>query len=168
MLGPCKGNFCVGLTRSEQTRAVPFGFQLGKMMRASTFILILSAVLQARSVPGSLRGRVTDGSGAAVSGVVVAAITEQGRVKVGITDPQGDYAIGDLSPGRYTIWAGESGFSFYENTSLGVRAGRAQKLDICLRPSLGGSSAIRLQMAEVPIRSDAAPVSIRAGTAGGR
>jgi Carboxypeptidase regulatory-like domain len=138
------------------------------MSNASIFVLILSAALQARSAPGSLRGRVTDGSGTAVSGAVVAAITEQGQIKFGITDTQGEYTIGNLSPGRYTIWAGESGFSFYENTSLGVRAGRGQTLDICLRPSLGGSSAIRLQMAEVPIRSDAAPVSIRAGTAGGR
>jgi len=165
MLGPCKGNFCVGLTRSEQTRAVRFGFQLGKMMRASTFILILSAVLQARSVPGSLRGRVTDGSGAAVSGVVVAAITEQGRVKVGITDPQGDYAIGDLSPGRYTIWAGGNGFSLYENTSLGVTAGPAQTLDICLRPSLRGPIAPPLEIAQAWVCPDRAPASIRAGTA---
>lgn len=138
------------------------------MLNASIFVLILSAALQARSAPGSLRGRVTDGSGTAVSGAIVAAITELGQVKFGVTDTQGDYAIGNLSPGRYTIWAGESGFSFYENTSLGVRAGRAQTLDICLRQSLGGSSAIRLQMAEVPIRRDAAPVSVRSGTAGGR
>jgi Carboxypeptidase regulatory-like domain len=135
------------------------------MLNASTFILILSAALQARSVPGSLRGRVTDGSGTAVSGAVVAAITERGQVKVGITDTQGGYTIGNLSPGRYTIWAGVSGFSLYENTSLGVRAGRAQTLDICLRPNLGGSSAVRLQMAEVRVRRDAAPGSIRPRTA---
>jgi Carboxypeptidase regulatory-like domain len=120
------------------------------MLNASIFVLILSAALQARSVPGSLRGRVTDASGTAVSRAVVAAITEQGQIKFGITDTQGDYTIGNLSPGRYTIWAGVSGFSLYENTSFGVRAGRAQTLDICLRPNLGGSSAVRLEMAEVP------------------
>ena len=136
------------------------------MLSTSTFILILSAALQARSVPGSLRGRVTDGSGTAVSGAVVAAITEQGQVKFGITDTQGDYAIGNLSPGRYTIWAGVSGLSLYENNSLGVRAGRAQTLDICLKPNLGGSSAVRLQMARIRVRHKAARVSIRAGTAG--
>jgi hypothetical protein len=70
------------------------------LLRASTFILFLSTGLHARSAPGSLRGRVTDGSGTAVSGAVVAAITGQGQVKVGITDAQGDYTIGDLSPGK--------------------------------------------------------------------
>jgi hypothetical protein len=136
------------------------------MLSASTFILILSATLHARSVPGSLRGKVTDGSGTAVSGAVVAAITEQGQVKVGVTDTQGDYTIGNLSPGRYTIWAGGNGFSVYENAGLGVRSGRAQKLDICLRPNLEGSRTVRLEMAEVRVRRDAAPVSIRPGRAG--
>ena len=132
------------------------------MLRASTFILFLSAGLHARSLPGSLHGRVTDGSGAAVSGAVVAAITGQGQVKVGITDAQGDYAIGDLSPGKYTIWAGRNGFSLYENMSLGVTAGRAQILDIRLRPSREGSSAVLLEMAQVRVCREAAPV---AGTA---
>ena len=140
--------------------------QSKRMLRASTFILILPAALHARSVPGSLRGKVTDGSGTAVSGAVVAAITEQGQVKVGITGAQGEYAIGNLSPGRYTIWAGGSGFSLYENTRFGVRAGRAQTLDICLRPRRGGSSAVRLEMAEVRVCRDAKPVSLRAATAG--
>jgi hypothetical protein len=135
------------------------------MLRASTFILFLSAGLHARSLPGSLHGRVTDGSGAAVSGAVVAAITGQGQVKVGITDAQGDYAIGDLSPGRYTIWAGRNGFSLYQNMSLGVTAGRARILDICLRPSQEGPSAVLLETAEVQFSRDAAPVSTRAVTA---
>jgi hypothetical protein len=132
------------------------------MLRASTFIVFLSVGLYARSVPGSLRGRVTDVSGTAVSGAVVAAITGQGQVKVGITDAQGDYAIGDLSPGKYTIWAGRNGFSLYENMSLGVTAGRAQILDIRLRPSREGSSAVLLEMAQVRVCREAAPV---AGTA---
>ena len=135
-------------------------------MSVAAFVLILSAALHARTVPGSLRGKVTDGSGTAVSGAVVAAITEQGQVKVGITDAQGDYTIGNLFPGRYTIWAGGNGFSLYENTSLGVRGGRAQTLDICLRPSLEGSTAVRLEMAEVGVCRHAASVSFRAGTVG--
>jgi hypothetical protein len=118
-----------------------------QVMVASAFILILSVTLHAGSVPGSLRGKVTDNSGTAVSGAVVAAITEQGQVKVGVTDGQGKYAIRNLSPGRYTIWAGGSGFSVYENSSLGVRAGRAQKLDICLRPN-PGLGAVPQEMAE--------------------
>jgi len=136
------------------------------MLSTSTFILILSATLHAQSVPGSLRGKVMDGSGTAVSGAVVAAITEQGQVKVGITDTQGDYTIHNLSPGRYTIWAGGNGFSLYENTSLGVRAGRAQTLDICLRSSEGGSNAVRLETAEAQRCRDRGPVPIRAALAG--
>jgi hypothetical protein len=118
-------------------------------LRLSTFILILSAILHVRVVPGSLRGRVTDGSGTAVTGAVVAAITGQGQIKVGITDAHGEYTIGDLSPGKYTIWAGGNGYHLYENTSLGVRAGRSQTLDICLRSNPESSSADRLEMAKV-------------------
>src|SRR6516165_8032429 len=149
MLGLSQGKF---LLRLNASRANPRGsLQLPnrQMLRTTISMLILSTVLNARSVPGSLRGRVTDDSGAAVSGAVVAAITGQGRVKVGITDARGNYAIGDLSPGKYTIWAGGNGFSLYENSSLGVRAGRAQTLDIHLRPSLQGSSAVPLEMARV-------------------
>jgi hypothetical protein len=131
------------------------------MLSASTFILILSAALHGRSVPGSLRGKVTDGSGTAVSGAVVAAITEQGQVKVGITDTQGGYAIGNLFPGRYTIWAGGNGFSLYEDAGLGVRPGQAQRLDIRLRPILEGSQAVPLEIAD---RCDQPPASTRAGT----
>jgi|SRR6516165_10209585 hypothetical protein len=136
------------------------------MLSASTFILIVSAALHPQSVPGSLRGKVTDGSGTVVPGAVVAAITEQGQVKVGITNTQGDYTIGNLSPGRYTIWAGGNGFYPYENPSLGVRAGRAQTLDIRLRPSLEGPSVVRREMVELPVCPDAAPVPIRTGTVG--
>ena len=165
MLGLSQGKF---LLRLNASRANPRGsLQLPnrQMLRTTISMLILSTVLNARSVPGSLRGRVTDDSGAAVSGAVVAAITGQGRVKVGITDPQGDYAIGDLSPGRYTIWAGGNGFSLYENTSLGVTAGPAQTLDICLRPSLRGPIAPPLEIAQAWVCPDRAPASIRAGTA---
>src|SRR6516162_7468742 len=149
MLGLSQGKF---LLRLNASRANPRGsLQLPnrQMLRTTISMLILSTVLNARSVPGSLHGRVTDVSGTAVSGAVVAAITGQGQVKVGITDAQGDYAIGDLSPGKYTIWAGRNGFSLYENMSLGVTAGRAQILDIRLRPSREGSSAVLLETAEV-------------------
>jgi hypothetical protein len=134
------------------------------VLKASTFILIFSVALRAGWVPGSLRGKVTDGSGTAVSGVVVAAITEQGRVKVGVTDAQGDYTIDKLSPGRYEIWAGGNGFSVYENTSLGVRAGRALTLNICLRPSPEPPRAIRLEMVQVRAGGEKALVSTPAGT----
>jgi len=127
-------------------------------LSAFALTLLLSTGLVAQPLAGRLRGRVIDPLGEAISGVAVAAITDQGRVRVGITDNQGRYAIGDLSPGKYTIWAGGEGFALYENPGLKVAAGLDKALDIRLRPSSGSSSITALETAEV--RTTAADVML--------
>jgi hypothetical protein len=116
---------------------------------AGALTLLFSARLLAQSVSSSLGGKVTDALGVAVPGVVVAAITEQGRVKVAVTDDQGRYAFRGLPPGKYTIWAGGDGFSLYENRSLHLLAGRARALDICLRPNSESSRLVMVEIAGV-------------------
>ncbi len=116
-----------------------------KFVFCALFCLIgFSAGLNARPAEGCLHGKVTDVSGAAVPGLTVAAITEYGRVRIGITDNQGRYIIKGLPPGKYTIWAGGEGYSFYENTRLAVAAGRTRDLNIRLRRSSEKSRGVVL------------------------
>lgn len=130
-------------------------------------LLFVSIGAPARPAAGNLHGTVTSTSGTPVPGVVVAAITERGRVKVAITDDQGRYSIAALSSGRYTIWAGGSGFSLYENFGIKVAAGRARELDIRLQPSWEGPASLASERDETgktyigtPV---AAPESARPG-----
>ena len=120
-----------------------------RILSAFASTLLFSAVLLARSGVGSLYGKVTDPLGTAVSGVVVAAITRQGRVRIGVTDNEGSFAISELAPGKYTIWAGGEGFSLYENSSFVVKTGQTQMLDIWLHPNSERSRVSLMETAEV-------------------
>jgi hypothetical protein len=85
-----------------------------------------------QSAAASLSGEVRDLSGARISGVAIAVIAADGKVKFTVSDRVGRYLITDLQPGRYTVWAWSKGFALYENNSLLVRRGRDSTFDIPL------------------------------------
>ena len=60
--------------------------------------------LSAESAGGSIAGRVTDESGAALPGVTAEAIASAPtRTRVAVTDRSGAYELADLSPGSYDV-----------------------------------------------------------------
>lgn len=122
-------------------------------------LLFFSIGAPARPAAGNLHGTVTSPSGTPVPGVVVAAITVRGRVKVGITDRQGRYSIAALSSGRYTIWAGGDGFSLYENSGIKVVAGHVRELDIRLQVSSGGRASVASAVDEADKTYSGTPVA---------
>jgi len=68
-------------------------------------VLAVSAVT-AQSTSGSLRGTVSDASGAAVAGAVVQARHDQtGAVRTAVSDETGGYALPGLEPGTWTVVA---------------------------------------------------------------
>src|SRR5579863_10337318 len=72
---------------------------------------------------GTLRGVVTDTSGATVPGASVTATGDGGQVKVGATNQQGLYSITGLAPGKYTVRVLSKGFNVFEaQTELGTAA----------------------------------------------
>ena len=105
-----------------------------------TLVLCLTALLVSFSLSGqgtaqttgSLRGSVTDPSGAAVQKATVTITGPNKTVKIGQTDSAGVYSVTGLPPGQYTVRASAAGFALLEKTVDAVAAGRPTVLDLTL------------------------------------
>src|SRR5579883_986184 len=93
------------------------------------FALLVPAALWAQST-GSLRGQVTDPSGAAIPNASVTLTGPNNAVKVGQTDNTGNYSIVGLPPGQYTVRVMAPGFTLFEKSGMDVANGRANTLDV--------------------------------------
>ncbi len=103
---------------------------------------ILSLLLLSLSFPGqalaqipsgTIRGQVSDPSGAGVPGAVVQAVSSSGQTSSGVAKTDGSYEIRGLAPGKYTLRAQATGFAIFEQQSVEILAGQGKKLDIALR-----------------------------------
>jgi hypothetical protein len=120
----------------------------GDVLKAlSVFILILAilipAVLIGLAVPGlaqtqpaaatgTLHGQVTDPSGAVVANAAVAVVVSGGRTHSATTSRSGNYEIGNLMPGKYTVTANAQGFAVFVQNDVNVAAGQVAQFDISL------------------------------------
>src|SRR5260370_39828149 len=79
---------------------------------ATIFLAVLSALPHARAqVSASLKGVVTDPSGAAVaSATVTAKNIETGAIPTSVTDDAGRYLVAALHVGEYEAWVAKAGF----------------------------------------------------------
>ncbi len=87
------------------------------------------AVALSGQPPASLRGNVTDPSGAGVPGASVTVTGPEGFVRVVETSSNGAYAITSLPPGVYTLRISAPGFSLFEVMPLELTAARATTAD---------------------------------------
>jgi TonB-dependent receptor len=78
---------------------------------------------------GSIRGHVTDASNSVLQG---ARIQVEPTSQVAATDSQGQFAIGGLLPGKYTVTVSYVGFAPYSG-DVTVAAGAAAQLDAVLQ-----------------------------------
>ena len=85
------------------------------MIRYAFFLWCLCSVIwmaaSAEQVNGTLRGQVTDESGALVPGAKVSATGPGGVVKVTTSGNDGSYSITGLQPGKYTVQGSSPGLS---------------------------------------------------------
>jgi hypothetical protein len=74
-------------------------------------LLLLFALVRAVDAQssGTLRGVVTDESGALVPGATVTVSNTTGQVKSGTSSDDGNYSINGLAPGKYTVQASAPG-----------------------------------------------------------
>ncbi|MGB8771095.1 MAG: carboxypeptidase regulatory-like domain-containing protein [Candidatus Korobacteraceae bacterium] len=127
-------------------------------MRACTiFAVLLFAVLTAdmpaQTASGTLRGRITDPSGAVVPKATVAAIAADGKSVTAVTNSLGTYEFKGLAPGAYTVTATAKGFAVDQEEGVNVTAGQVQELDIAL------SIAVEKQNVEVQEETPTVSVS---------
>jgi Carboxypeptidase regulatory-like domain len=80
---------------------------------------------------GTLRGQVTDPSGAAVANATV-LVTTAAVANTATTNKEGVFEVTGLAPGKYGVKVISDGFKQYELASIDIAAGQTQKLNIQL------------------------------------
>ncbi len=89
-------------------------------------VLVLSPALgvAAQSPSGSIRGQVTDPSGAAVAGATVLLLPADGSANsTATTNRDGIYEVRNLPAGKYSVQVFASGFAQSESKDVAVTAG---------------------------------------------
>jgi hypothetical protein len=123
------------------------------LMRVFHVMLVscfLSAALLAQSGVVSLRGQVTDQSGAVVPGIPVTLIGPGGAPREATTDePGGHYVFRDLPAGTYTLRVRVKGFADIEKPGLVVGRGQPQVVDVRL--------VVVMEQQEVTVKEEEAP-----------
>src|SRR5437867_3910220 len=98
-------------------------------MLYSLVILCICTATFAQSPDGTLKGKVTDQTGAVIPQATVTAVAPDGKRTNATTDGAGAFEIGALPPGSYTIFAVAKGFAPFRHDAVVVSAGQAQTLN---------------------------------------
>ncbi len=111
-------------------------FVLAILVLATLSGLVLPASAQSpaqlSATTGTLRGQVTDPSGAVVPNAMVAVLASAGQTHSIPTSKTGTYEIGNLAPGKYTVTANAQGFAVFVQNDVNVVAGQAAQFNIAL------------------------------------
>src|ERR1039457_6285094 len=76
----------------------------------------------------TIRGQVTDPAGGSIPGAVVSVNNGHGTSRSATTDVRGEYVLGNLPPGAYTVRASAKGFALAERPDVAVSSGATQTL----------------------------------------
>ena len=104
------------------------------MKRWCVFVLLFcfASITLAQSV-ASLRGHVTDASGASVSGAKIKlTLANTGAVREVESDANGAYEFVQLQPGSYTLEASAEGFQSVRREALDLLVATASTVDVDL------------------------------------
>jgi hypothetical protein len=114
-------------------------------------VLLAGASLSAQTTTGSLRGAVTDESGAILPGVTVelSGQAQIGGAQTAVTDRSGQYRFQNLSPGLYVLKVSLQGFKTLVRSDLRVEVGRT--FDVDFRLEVGSLEETVTVSAESPL-----------------
>ncbi len=99
---------------------------------AACGLLLLPILLFAQVPSGTLRGKVTDPSGAVIPQATVTATAGSGKKSTAVTDGQGAYELKGLAPGSYTVGTSAKGFAVSTEPNVVISADHVQQFDIAL------------------------------------
>lgn len=103
------------------------------MFKILIMLAAISVQLGAQSFTASMRGVVTDGSGAAVPNAkVIFTEAERNVPHVAVTDEAGRYSVTALPPGPYVMTVEASGFKKYTQSRLEILVQQQATLDVRL------------------------------------
>ncbi len=103
-------------------------------MRSKCLLILAAAfALQAQTYTGSISGRVTDSSGAAVPKAAVVLTEESTNTVVKtITGDSGDYTLSYLKPGTYQIEFKAAGFKAHVESGIQLQINQNRRVDPAL------------------------------------
>jgi len=107
-------------------------FGKSRILFLPLLVITLASVAFGQASSGTLRGQVTDPSGAVIPGVTVSAQPATGQTRTAQTDGQGMYEFTGLAPGTYTISAAAKGFSTFQQ-DIAVAATQQTRLNVQLQ-----------------------------------
>src|SRR6202020_1183098 len=124
------------------------------------FGLLLESGAGAQVLYGSLTGTVLDASRAAVVNAPVTVLDQgTGATRATTTNAQGEYKIGDLQPGIYSIIVDQTGgFSKYTQKNVAVSVNQETRIDVNLRLS-SVSAEVTVNTAAPMLQTEDAQVS---------
>ena len=99
---------------------------------ACLIVLLAAGFVEAQTTGASLRGQVTDPSGASVTGTTVLLTTPSGASMDTTTNKDGIFEFKDLAPGKYQIKAVAKGFAMFTKSDVVVTAGQVTRVNIAL------------------------------------
>ena len=116
-----------------------------RTLQSFLLALIIGAIAVAavaQSTTANVRGKVTDGTGAALGGATVTAVgTASGFIKTGTAGPDGAFQLGGLTPGEYNITVAAQGFEARSET-VTVLVGQNLNVTFVLSPTAVVSESI--------------------------
>ena len=121
-------------------------------MYIALLLVLSSSIALAQSGEVSLRGQVTDPSGAVVPAVTVTAIGADGVKHEAQTNEEGRYVFRNLPPGTYTVRIQAKGFSDFQKPGVVIGPGKAQVVDTQL--------VVFLETQKVTVKGESAEVSV--------
>src|SRR6185369_2580859 len=102
-------------------------------LRLFAAFAVFSCLLFGQGGTGSITGSVTDTSGAVVPGVVVTATNQGNGFKRETTvTSAGEYSLGGLQPGVYTVTAGEKQFKTFSMKDIKLEVDQVARIEVRL------------------------------------
>ncbi len=94
--------------------------------------LLSSVFVFGQQTGGAIGGQVTDSLGDAIVGATVTVIDKNGKEVTATTNNRGEYRVGGLAKGRYTVRVFSENFALYEATDVDVETGETSTLPVIM------------------------------------
>jgi hypothetical protein len=109
------------------------GFGLCRSISRLCLLLVIAGGVWAQSYYGSLRGSVSDPTGASVAGAHVSLVNEgTGEVRTTLANSSGQYLFSDVVPAAYTVQVESVGFKKFERKGITVGTQQQVTTDLTL------------------------------------
>lgn len=136
---------------------------LRRLLILGAVAFLISAPLAAQTVTGTMRGTVTDRSGAALPGVTITIRNaDTGLERVVVTDKEGSYNAPFLQIGRYNVQAELSGFGTMRHNNARVDLNQTVVQDFILDPAMQETVTVNADAPRIDVTDGEVKQTIRA------